>query len=139
MAIVGLGVIIQNKEGKILFGKRKNIHSPYYSIPGGKLDDGETFEEGAKREILEETGLILNDVKVVGLTNNLETFKKDNLHSVSIVLFCDDFSGEPKLLEPHKCEGWQWFDKNNLPTPQADFSKMSIEDWLNKRFYHKYF
>lgn len=139
MIIIGLGVIIQNDEGKVLFGKRKNIHSPYHSIPGGKLDNGETFEEGAKREILEETGIVLNEVKVIGVTNNLETYKEDNLHTISIVLFCNDFSGEPEVLEPDKCDGWDWFDPKNPPTPHTDFSRMSIEDWLNKRFYHKYF
>lgn len=27
------------------------------------------------------------------------------------------FEGEPKLLEPDKCEGWQWFDWDSLPEP----------------------
>ena len=138
MAIVGLGVIIKNKEGKILIGKRISNLAPYFSIPGGKLDDGETFEEGAKREILEETGLKLNKIKVISVTNNLETYKKYDLHTVSIVLYCDDFSGIPENLEPEKCEGWEWYDPKNLPIPMADFSRMSIENWIKKRFYHEY-
>ncbi|MBR9675902.1 NUDIX domain-containing protein [Candidatus Woesearchaeota archaeon] len=138
MAKVGLGVIIVNSDGKVLVGKRKNIIAPFYSIPGGGLDDGETFEDGAKREILEETSLILNKIEVIGLTNNLETYKKEKFHSVSVVLFCDDFSGEPKLLEPDKCEGWSWEDPENLPLPHFDASKMAIENYLEKRFYHKH-
>ena len=139
MVIVGLGVIIKNNSGKILIGKRKNSLAPYYSIPGGKLDDGESFEDGAKREILEETGLILNNIKVIGVTNNLETYKKYDIHTVSIELFCDDFSGIPENLEPEKCDGWEWHEPKDLPLPMADFSRMSIKNWLKKRFYHKYF
>ena len=54
---VGLGIIIVNKEGNILIGKRKGSHAQKYSIPGGHLDLGETFEQGAIREIKEETNL----------------------------------------------------------------------------------
>ena len=42
---VGVGVIIQNADGKILIGKRKGSHAPFYSIPGGHLENGESFEE----------------------------------------------------------------------------------------------
>lgn len=51
---VGLGIIIVNKEGKILIGKRIGGHAPRYSILVGKLELGETFEQGAIREIKEE-------------------------------------------------------------------------------------
>jgi 8-oxo-dGTP diphosphatase len=29
----------------------------------------------------------------------------------------DKFEGEPELTEPDKCEGWEWFDWDNLPSP----------------------
>ena len=47
---VGLGVIIVNKDGNILIGKRKGSHAQKYSIPGGHLEIGETFEQGTIRE-----------------------------------------------------------------------------------------
>jgi len=72
---VGVGVIIENNEGKILIGKRLNSLAPYYSIPGGHLELGETFESAATREIKEETNLNIRDPKVIAVTNNLETFK----------------------------------------------------------------
>ena len=45
---VGVGVIIVNDAGKILVGKRKGSFAEFYSIPGGHLEMGETFEEAAK-------------------------------------------------------------------------------------------
>jgi mutator protein MutT len=68
---VGIGVIIENSAGEILIGKRLGSHAEKYSIPGGKLELGESFEHGAVREIKEEVGLTLEDVKVMGVTNNL--------------------------------------------------------------------
>jgi 8-oxo-dGTP diphosphatase len=139
MALVGLGVIIVNKDGKILIGKRKGKHAPYYSIPGGHLENGETFEDGAKREIKEETGLILKNAKVIGVTNNLETYKKEGIHNISVHVLCTDVEGKEKVLEPNKCEGWKWTSPKNLPKPHFDASKMAVENYLKKRFYHKYF
>lgn len=139
MATVGVGVIIQNKEGKILVGKRKSALAPYYSISGGRLEEGETFEKCAIREILEETGMELKAIKVIGITNNLDTYIKFNMHTVSIVLFSDKFVGSPKNLEPEKCEMWIWADPKKLPEPHTDFSMMSVNNWLKDRFYQEYF
>ncbi len=135
---VGIGVIILNQEGKILVGKRKGAHAQFYSIPGGHLNFGETFEDAAIREIKEETNLDLEDVKVIGVTNNMETFRKEGKHYVSIVLLSVKFSGELKNIEPDKCEKWIWIDPKNLPKPHFDASKRGIQCYLANKFYTKY-
>ncbi|MFH1187622.1 MAG: NUDIX domain-containing protein [bacterium] len=135
---VGLGVIVVNHDGKILIGKRKNSHAPYYSIPGGHLELGETFEEGAIREVKEETDLDIKNPKVMAVTNNLETYRNEGLHYISIVLFTQNFSGALKIMEPEKCEKWLWADPKNLPTPHFDASQMAIACYLEKKFYKKF-
>lgn len=135
---VGLGVILVNHDGKVLIGKRKNSHAPYYSIPGGHLEPGETFEDGAIREIKEETDLDIKNPRVVAVTNNLETYNKEGLHYVSIALLAQDFSGELKIMEPEKCDEWLWVDPKNLPTPHFDASRMAITCYLEKTFYKKF-
>jgi ADP-ribose pyrophosphatase YjhB (NUDIX family) len=97
---VGLGVVIVNSEGKILIGKRKGAHAQKYSIPGGHLHVGETFEAGAIREIKEETNLDIFDPKVIAVSNNLETFRTEGKHYISIILLAEKFSGEPQVMEP---------------------------------------
>ena len=132
---IGIGVIIQNEDGHILVGKRKNTVSPYYSIPGGKLDLGETFEEAAVREVQEETGLIIHNPKVHCVTNNMQTYQESGVHFISVNLFCDKFTGSPRLMEPEKCEGWEWVDPEQLPKPHFDASEMAVECYLENRFY----
>ena len=132
---VGVGVIIQNEQGQILIGKRKGSHSPYYSIPGGHLENGETFEEAAKKEILEETGLTLYKLSLIALTNNLRTYEETGKHYVSINFLCTDFEGEPQVMEPEKCESWGWYEPTQLPQPHFDASEYAIDCFLKKEIY----
>jgi len=134
---VGIGVIIKNKGGKILIGKRRGSHAQKYSIPGGHVDPGETFERVAIREIKEEANLDIYNPKVIAATNNLETYREEGIHYVSIILLVEDFSGKLKIMEPKKCEEWLWCDPHNLPEPHFDGSRQGIECYLGGVFYKR--
>ena len=129
---VGIGVIIINDEGLILVGKRRGSHAPYYSIPGGALELGESFEHAAVREVAEETGLRIFEPRVVGVVNDLETFRTDGVHFVSAVVVVRKFEGEPRLMEPDKCEGWFWCDPQNLPEPHFWSSREAVKEFLRR-------
>ena len=132
---IGIGILILNPEGKILIGKRKGSHAPYYSIPGGSLETGETFEAAAIREAVEETGLTIYDPQVINVTNNLDTFREFGIHYVSITMLVRDYEGTPQVLEPDKCEGWDWYDPTDLPEPHFDASRAGVQLYLNGKFY----
>jgi len=118
---VGCGVMIL-KDNKILLGRRNENPDTAdselrgegtWTMPGGKLEYQEGFEECACRETLEETGLIVTKVKVICLNND----KNEHAHFVTIGLLVEEFSGEPRVMEPNEITEWRWFDLDNLPSP----------------------
>jgi 8-oxo-dGTP diphosphatase len=112
---VGVGVFVI-KDKKILMGQRINAHGEgTWSLPGGHLEFFETFEDCAKREVLEETGLNITDVNFATITNDM--FKKENKHYITIFVKSKNSQGIPKVMEPNKCLKWDWFTWDNLPKP----------------------
>lgn len=114
---VGIGVIALNDKGQYIMGRRKGNHgSSLWALPGGHLEFGETIEECACREMLEETGLVLEGCKIAATANHF--FENKTKHYVSI--FClGRITGDPQLMEPHKTEAWQFFDDwHAMPSPQ---------------------
>lgn len=134
---VGVGIIIENSEGEILIGKRLGTHAPFYSIPGGALELGETFEDAATREIREETNLRIKNPIVIAVANNVQTYKQEGRHTISIILYSNTFSGVLKNREPHKCAAWLWCNPNDVPQPHFEASQYGIECYLSKKFYIK--
>jgi len=111
---IGTGVIILNNKKQVLFGKR--TYNPIgWSVPGGHIEYGETIIDCAKRETLEEAGIEITSPKVMTIGENI--FPDKNLHSITMFVFATaDENQEPQNMEPDKCDGWQWFDINNIPS-----------------------
>lgn len=129
---VGIGVMIF-KANKVLLGKRKNSHGEgAYAWPGGHLEYMESFEDCAKRETTEETGMKIINVKFLRLMNLKDYAPK---HFVDIGLIADWQNGEPQILEPEKCEGWDWYDIDNLPQPLFSTIPSYIEAYKTGKNY----
>lgn len=112
---VGVGVCII-KNGKVLLGQRFGAHGEgSWSFPGGHLEFGESWEDCAKREVYEETGLKISDPKFITCTNDV--FVSENKHYVTVYMKAVLEKGEPKVLEPDRMVKWEWFDWDNLPEP----------------------
>lgn len=117
---VGLGVILMNYDTqKVLLGKRRNSHGDRtMSFPGGHLEFYESLCRCGVRELEEETALIINenyqfiDKDSIRTTNDI--FPEDNKHYITLFLRAKYLNGEPKNMEPEKCEGWQWYSWNQV-------------------------
>ena len=111
---VGLGVMVL-KDGKVLMGERKSAHGAgEWAWPGGHLEYMESFEECAKREVREETGVEVKNIRFLRLYNLKEYAPK---HYCDLGFVAEWQSGEPAVLEPEKCGRWEWFDMEKLPSP----------------------
>jgi len=125
---IGLGVIII-KNNKVLLGKRKNSHGEgSWCFPGGHLEFNEEIEECGKREVLEETGIKIKNIKLGPFTNDI--FKKEGKHYVTLFLIADYSSGKVRVMETDKCEKWEWFEWDNLPKPPF----LPIQNLLKQKF-----
>jgi 8-oxo-dGTP diphosphatase len=114
---VGVGVMIW-KDGKILLGKRKGSHGDgEFSFPGGHLEYMESFADCARREVNEECGIEIENIRFQYLANVTKYIPK---HYVHIGLVADWKSGEQKILEPEKCKSWGWYNMDNLPHPMFE-------------------
>jgi ADP-ribose pyrophosphatase YjhB (NUDIX family) len=116
---VGIGVIILDKDNKILLGHRsKNkkdtggiVGRDTWTLPGGKQEFDETYFECGIREVKEETGL---DIKNPKLLYAFDDFGDDR-HFITLCLITSEYDGIPQVMEPDKEDEWNWFDIDNLP------------------------
>ena len=136
---VGFGVMLL-RGNRVLLGKRHDNPEKAdsllngagkWTMPGGKLDFGETFEDGAKREVVEETGIKVGNINIICVNQDMV----EDAHFVTVGLFCEDFSGEPKVMEPDEITEWGWFDLDNLPNPLYFPSAKVFENYKQKEFY----
>ncbi|AKM78595.1 MAG: MutT/nudix family protein [Candidatus Wolfebacteria bacterium GW2011_GWE1_48_7] len=130
---VGFGVLLL-KDGKVLLGKRHDDPEKAdselegagkWTMPGGKLHYQETFEDGAYREVLEETGIEIDRscLRHISTTNNIV----ENAHFVTLGYLCETFTGEAEVREPDEIVEWQWFDLDELPEPLYFPSKQVLD------------
>ncbi len=114
---VGVGVLIARADGRVLLGLRKGAHgSGTWALPGGHLEPGESIADCAVREVAEETGLVVADVRHLGFTANV--FSEVDRHYVTLFVQATAAdSAQVENLEPDKCEGWEWHAWDALPEP----------------------
>ena len=138
---VGFGIMIL-KNNQVLLGRRHSdpirassqLHGEgTWTMPGGKMHFGESFEESAKRELVEETGITSNNFEIISLANDVVS----DAHFVTIGILCTEFDGEPQVMEPDEIVEWKWFPLDNLPAPLFFPSAKLIKNYLDKTFYQK--
>jgi len=114
---VGVSVFIFNKEyDEIIIGNRTPDN--LWGLPGGGMIAGEIPPKTAAREVLEETGIIINPQKIRFATFTNDVFLEEkNEHWITLYYICnyEDWTGTPEIKEPAKCTEWKWSKLDELP------------------------
>ncbi|MEQ2526686.1 NUDIX domain-containing protein [Robertmurraya yapensis] len=111
----GSVVMIINHLNEVLLQKR---HDGTWGLPGGLMDLGESFEEVAKREVFEETGLLVDKLRLLNVYSGSKYYLKvqngDELYSITAVYYTKEISGELKI-DYSESEEMKYFSFQNLP------------------------
>lgn len=120
-------IIIAMEGGEVVLIKRKN--PPYgWALPGGFVDYGETLEQAAAREALEETSLTVNELQQFHVYSAPD--RDPRQHTVSVV-FTARSNGVPVAADDAADAGV--FTKENLPTPIAFDHEKILADYFDSR------
>ncbi|MDT8274187.1 MAG: NUDIX domain-containing protein [Desulfomonilia bacterium] len=137
----GIAVMIL-KEGKVLLGKRNDdpvkagskLHGEgTWTLPGGKIEFHESFEDAAFREVEEETGIRVKKerMRFISVSNDMV----HDAHFITLGFLSEDFEGEPEAMEPEEITEWRWFDLHRLPGPMFFPSEKVIKNFLAREVY----
>lgn len=131
------------KDKKILLLRRINtgFEDGNYSMIAGHIDRGETVMTAIIREAEEEASIKINfkDLKVVHVMHRFSPNSGIGQRTrIDFFVKAEKWTGEPKNLEPEKCDDLNWFDINNLPKNTIPYVRQAIENILKGVFYSEY-
>ena len=118
------GILIYYKDDVLLLKRSNKVrYNGNWSVPGGHIEQNESPESAAKREVFEETMIMIS-----GPVDKIGTFQEDN----RFMMFAKELEHkvEPVIDDEH--DDWGWFNKDKLPTPTAPFVLETIKEIYNE-------
>lgn len=103
------------KDGQILLAKNKRNKGEIYSVLAGFVEVGETLEQTVVREVKEEVGIEIKNVRYFG--SQPWPFP----HNIMIAYLADYDSGEINI-DPNELIAAHWYDRTNLPDVPGEHS-----------------
>lgn len=120
----GVHVLCQ-RGGRILLMRRAGtgFFDGLYSLPGGHVEPGESVLQAATREMLEETGIVLDPqgLEWTGVVHRLS-----DTNRIDFFVRALRWQGEAAVREPGKCDDLGWFDPADLPGDTVPYVREAL-------------
>ena len=112
--LVGVGAVILDQGRVVLVKRGQPPLAGEWSIPGGRLETGETMREGVVREVREETGLTVEPAELLGVYDRLLRDEAGRIlyHYVLIDFLCLRVAGE--LHAGGDADDARWFSREEI-------------------------
>jgi 8-oxo-dGTP diphosphatase len=117
--VLGVGALIFDQENRILLAQRGGEPlRGWWSLPGGVLETGETLEQGVKREVLEETGLVVEIDRFLTVFERImpDSEGRPEYHYVLVDYICRAVGGS--LCAADDCAALRWVAEDEIDSVQ---------------------
>ena len=129
---VGVGVVFV-RDGRVFLGQRLGpLGGSAWGSAGGHLEDGESLEDCARREALEELGVVVGDVRYLCVSNIIAYGR----HYVDVEFLGDIGNQEPVLMEPGSFSQSGWFPLESPPEPLFQAMWYALDSLKTGRNYY---
>ncbi len=128
LLLVAAGVIVRNTNGAILLQRRTDDR--LWGVPGGSLELGETLEEAARRELLEETGLVADELNLLDVYSGPDFFihypNGDQAYVVGATFLANVVDPHSAMPDGHEGSELGYFTLSELPQDVNPYNRMLI-------------
>lgn len=132
LILVGAEVLVFDPQGRLLLTRRKDTGD--WAIPGGMMEPGETLEQTARREVQEETGLVLGTLTLLNIYSGPNFYFRyphgDEVFNVSAAYICHEFQGALSSDDESTAIGFYPLDA--LPGPLISLNQAVLDDYLSR-------
>jgi ADP-ribose pyrophosphatase YjhB (NUDIX family) len=136
LILVGAVAVIVDKMGRLLLEERKYPKNKW-GLAGGLMELGESTEDVARREVLEETGLVVDQLHLINVYSGPNHFavaeNGDEFYTVTAAYYTTDYKGELAVDETESIS-FKFFYPNELPENMVGSHRAVIEDYLAKHY-----
>lgn len=126
--MVGVGALIVHGDRIVLVRRGSEPMKGQWSIPGGVLESGETLVAAVEREVLEETGLVVEVGELAGVVDRIvpDAAGKTQFHYVLVDYLCKAVGGN--MLAGSDVDDVRWVALHELESYHiADFTRQMID------------
>ena len=121
-------IVLVRKDKEVLLVHAKNFRTDFYGLVAGFVETGETLEEAVHREVMEETGLHIKNLKYFA--------SQPWPYPCGLMVgFIADYDGGKIHLQRSELSKGSWFDKDHLPQipEKLSIARQLIDHWLEEQ------